>query len=71
MNWQALTKPSLRSNNYEPEPRAVAAHLRVDVTIAERLENRADLAVEDDRRELREHFPISEVADDQDEARRR
>ena len=52
----------------EPEPRAVAADFGVDVGIAQRLEDGADFAAEKNGRELGEHFPTADVADDHDEA---
>ena len=48
----------------EAEPRAIAAHLGIDETVAERLENGAGFAGKNEGRNLREKFPHSEVADD-------
>jgi hypothetical protein len=52
----------------QSEPRARPPHFFVDKPIPQRLVNRANLALEKDRRKMREQLPIPDVADREGEA---
>src|ERR1700689_3323598 len=52
-----LHKTLFALEQFQAETRAVAAHLGIDIAIAERLKNRAHFAAKDNRRELRDPPP--------------
>ena len=61
-----LDETFLALKQLQPEPRPIAAHLGIDIPVAECLEDRPKPALPDDRRELGEQLPVPNMADDHD-----